>query len=63
MGKFSITTNDGHGHGDDIGALIVAADNETEAIQAAYRCLAESGDYDTIVVSADLAPAAEAVTA
>lgn len=63
MGKFSITTNDGHGHGDDIGALIVAADNETEAIQAAYRRLAESGDYDTIVVSANNVSTPEGVTA
>ena len=50
--QFSITTNDGHGHGDIIGAFTVTAETSDEAVQKAYRLLATRGDYDTIVVSA-----------
>ncbi len=53
MKQFSITTNDGHGHGDDNTSLTVEATDPAEAVQKAYRLLATRGDYDTIVVSAD----------
>ena len=57
--QFSITTNDGHGHGDIIGAFTVTAETSDEAVQKAYRLLATRGDYDTIVVSADPASTPE----
>ncbi len=61
MKQYSVTTNDGHGHGDHIGAITVKADTPEAAVQAAYRQLASQGDYDTIVVSVDPIGAAQAV--
>ena len=64
--KYSITTNDGTGHGDHVAAFTVSvplAPTATEAVQQAYRLLASRGDYDTIVVSANPVPAPQEVTA
>ncbi len=61
--QFSITTNDGHGHGDIIGAFTVEAHDEKAAVQAAYRRLTHQDDFDTIVVSATPVPAPQEVTA
>ncbi len=61
--QFSITTNDGRGHGDVIGDFTVEAHDEKAAVTAAYRRLTHQDDFDTIVVSATPVPAPQEVTA